>query len=141
VDLCLENMLPHLLAGKTRDLLWILGAFETPGPGVCLDTGHAFLSGDLTTVVEKLSGHLVMVHANDNTGQRDDHLPPGDGDIDWTGLLSKLAAQRFTGVVILEIEGSDDNEHTLRLARRGRRHLWNVAREAAQRRTNGRPTL
>ena len=29
VGLVLENMLPHLFAGRIRDLLWILGALDT----------------------------------------------------------------------------------------------------------------
>jgi sugar phosphate isomerase/epimerase len=68
VRLVLENMLPHLFFGRTRDVMWILGALDTTDVGICLDTGHAHLSGDLRTVAHKLSGHLRMVHASDNRG-------------------------------------------------------------------------
>ena len=72
-------MLPHLFAGRIRDLLWILGALDTFKAGICLDTGHAHLGEDSPAVVHKLSGHLWMVHASDNHRHYDDHLPPGDG--------------------------------------------------------------
>ncbi len=126
--LVLENMLPHLFSGRVRDLLWILGALETTDVGICLDTGHAHLSGDLNTVVQKLSGHLWMMHASDNHGRRDDHLPPGDGQIDWPRLLRQLDRIRFGGAIILEIAGQDDHQVVLEGARRARRCLRDISR-------------
>ena len=54
----LENKLPHLLFGNTSDILWILDAINGADVGACLDTGHAFLSGDMHSLVKKLRGHL-----------------------------------------------------------------------------------
>jgi sugar phosphate isomerase/epimerase len=127
--LVLENMLPHLFSGQVRQLLWILGALETTEVGICLDTGHAHLSGDLLTVVHKLSGHLWMMHASDNHGQRDDHLPPGDGQIDWPRLLRQMARLGFSGAIILEVAGRDDHQAVLHGARRARRHLREISRQ------------
>ena len=113
VGLVLENMLPHLFAGRIRDLLWILGALDTCDVGICLDTGHAHLSGDLAAAVHKLSGHLWMVHASDNRRQFDDHLPPGDGTVNWAGLLEDLYDLHFNGTFILEINGTGDRKSIL----------------------------
>jgi len=124
----LENMLPHLFSGRVRELLWILGALETTDVGICLDTGHAHLSGDLRTVVHKLSGHLWMMHATDNHGHRDDHLPPGDGRIDWQRLLRQMARIEFSGAIILEVAGQDNHQAVLEGARRARRHLREISR-------------
>lgn len=127
VGLVLENMLPHLFAGRIRDLLWILGALNTFQVGICLDTGHAQLGEDLTAVVHKLSGHLWMVHASDNHRQYDDHLPPGDGSVDWRALLKHLNELHFNGTFILEIVGGGDRKATLEGARRGRAYLRDLA--------------
>lgn len=127
VGLVLENMLPHLFAGRTRDLLWILGALDTCDVGICLDTGHAFLGGDLPAVVHKLSGHLWMVHASDNRGYHDDHLPPGDGQINWTKFLADLHRLHFAGAIIMEIAGTGDRAQILEGARRGRRYLRDLS--------------
>ncbi len=127
-QLVLENMLPHLFSGPVRDLLWLLGALDTARVGICLDTGHAHLSGDLPTVVHKLSGHLWAVHASDNHGQGDDHLPPGDGDVDWERLLRHLHRVGYRGSIILEIAGSEDLDKVMEAAHRGRRHIRRVAR-------------
>lgn len=127
IGLVLENMLPHLFAGRTRDLLWIMGALDTCEVGICLDTGHAFLGGDLPAVVHKLSGHLWMVHASDNRGQFDDHLPPGDGHINWVKFLADLHRLHFTGSIILEISGTGDRAQTLEGALRGCKYLRDLS--------------
>jgi sugar phosphate isomerase/epimerase len=106
--LLLENMLPHLLFGNVSDMLFLLGAIRETNVGTCLDTGHAFLSRDLRTVVHKLSGHLRMLHVNDNFGDRDAHLSPGEGAIDWTSLLRQLKEWNFHGPLILELADSGE---------------------------------
>jgi sugar phosphate isomerase/epimerase len=125
--LVLENMLPHLFSGHVRELLWLLGALASSAVGICLDTGHAFLSGDLANVAHKLSGHLWMVHASDTRGTYDDHLPPGDGVVPWEALMRQLHASRFDGAFVLEIAGGGPVDEVLARARRGRSHLRQVA--------------
>jgi sugar phosphate isomerase/epimerase len=125
--LLLENMLPHLFSGAVRDLLWLLGAIATTDVGICLDTGHAFLAGDLPDVVTKLSGHLRLVHASDNRRTFDDHLPPGDGAIDWPLFVGQLRASHFDGAIVLEVAGRGSPEEILRGARRGRDLLRRLA--------------
>jgi len=125
VQLLLENMLPHLLFGHTSDMLYLLGEISTCDIGTCLDTGHALLSGDLGRVVHKLSGHLKMVHINDNRGDWDAHLIPGEGTIDWPWLLSELRHRNFQGPLIIEMSGGEQEpvDQILARARRGREYL------------------
>src|SRR6516225_3025136 len=124
----LENKLPHLLFGNTSDILWILDGINSAEVGACLDTGHAFLAGDMHNLVHKLSGHLRMIHAHDNGGADDNHLPPGDGKIEWERLMRDLIEVRFRGTFILEIAGNDDPAVTMANARRGRSYLRDLAR-------------
>jgi sugar phosphate isomerase/epimerase len=128
VNLVLENMLPHLLFGHASDLLSIMGAMDSVNVSTCLDTGHAFLSGDLHNVLHKLSGHLVMIHANDNSGNSDEHLPPGGGKIDWHRMLVMLSKTGFQGGFILELAGRNDAIALLEEARQARRYLRGLAR-------------
>ena len=85
--------------------------------GTCLDTGHAYLSGDLYHAMHKLSGHLQLIHANDNSGNYDDHKPPGEGNIDWKRLLTELSQIEFHGGFILELSGNKEPEIVLAKAR------------------------
>lgn len=139
LGLVLENMLPHLFAGHVRDLLWILGSLETTQVGICLDTGHAFLSGDLATVVHKLSGHLWMVHAHDNWGKQDDHLPPGEASIDWRGLLGQLHRGGFHGAFILELSGNIPEHEVMARAQEAQQYLRDVSRDVRLADLSGNP--
>jgi sugar phosphate isomerase/epimerase len=129
--LALENMLPHLLFGPMPDLFWMLGAVKAPNVGICLDTGHAFLAQALYSEIEQFSAHLRMVHAADNHGHYDDHLPPGKDDIDWARVIAALAGINFTGPIILELSGeSGDNPGArLREAVAARQYLRELCRQ------------
>ena len=108
----------------------MLGALQSTDIGICLDTGHAYLSGDLQTVAQKLAGHLFLIHASDNQGHYDDHLPPGDGAIQWQTFLQHLRLSGFRGAMMLEIAGNPSRsaEEVLDAARRGRRYLRRISR-------------
>jgi sugar phosphate isomerase/epimerase len=128
VHLLLENMLPHLLFGHINDMLYLLGSIRNCEVGACLDTGHAYLSRELGNVVHKLSGHLHLIHINDNRGDRDEHLAPGEGHIDWPWFLGELRRGHFSGTLILEIS-SHHNEavrDTLARAATARDYLRNL---------------
>ena len=131
LKLVFENMLPHLSFGQVSDLQWVLGKIDSSDVGVCLDTGHAYLSGEIETVVGKLTGHLTMLHANDNNGNYDDHLPPGEGRIAWPTLLKQISATDFHGTIILELAGDEDLERVLAKALSGRKHLREIAKQLA----------
>lgn len=127
----LENMLPHLSFGHTRDLMWMLGAMQATDVGICLDTGHAFLSGEIESVIHKLSGHLWMIHASDNYGSRDDHAPPGEGRIQWRSLLEQVDRSGFGGAIILELAGKGTIREIMAKIVQGRAFLRDVSRKIA----------
>jgi sugar phosphate isomerase/epimerase len=54
-----------------------------------------------------------MIHAHDNGGADDNHLPPGDGKIDWEKFLRDLIEVRFRGAFILEMAGNTDPAVTM----------------------------
>lgn len=125
MHLVIENMLPHLLFGHVNDMMYLFGSISACDVTACLDTGHAHLAREMQTVIHKLSGHLSMVHANDNRGDRDEHLAPGEGHIDWGWVLRELRRHRFHGTLILELSSRDDESVTSMLERacRGREYL------------------
>jgi sugar phosphate isomerase/epimerase len=59
------------------------------------DIGHAFLAeGPENERIEKAFTHLrelaVSAHIHDNHGEKDEHLPPYDGSIDWESAVRTL---------------------------------------------------
>ncbi|MGB2429416.1 MAG: sugar phosphate isomerase/epimerase family protein [Akkermansiaceae bacterium] len=130
MSLLLENMLPHLLFGRIQDMLYILGAARSQNIGTCLDTGHAHLAGDLPMAMHKLSCHLRMVHINDNKGDWDGHLPPGEGHIDWKDVMTQLERNAFRGGLILELSNRHGNDYDklMQEARDAREYLNRMMR-------------
>ena len=52
--------------------------------GVCLDVGHAYYSRTpISQWFEQLGQWIGYLHLSDNAGSFDDHLPLGQGSIDW----------------------------------------------------------
>ncbi len=47
--------------------------------------------------------------------QRDDHLPPGKGDIDWARVVGSLSDIGFRGPIILELSGQEGDNPRARL--------------------------
>ncbi len=107
IQLLLENMLGHLMFGHVRDMMYLLGEIKTNDVGTCLDTGHAHLAREMSVVIQKLSGHLKMVHVNDNHGDWDEHLAPGAGTIDWPWVVAQLRRFHFRGVLVLELSSGE----------------------------------
>lgn len=130
VILVLENSFPHHLFGNGADLLWLLGSLENPYPRVCFDTGHAFLTHRQFDLLHRLAPYLAYIHAADNRGTGDDHLPPGKGGIVWHRLLYHLYKTGFNGTMILELAGGDETRPdslVLEEAAQARRFLRRMA--------------
>lgn len=82
----------------------------------CLDTGHAFLAGELPQRIHLLKGRLVTTHIHDNLGTEDDHLLPFEGKIKWEEVVSEMKKINYTGAYLLELDGRGDPMRVLRNA-------------------------
>ena len=82
--------------------------------GVCLDVGHAHLGEGVATTLAELLPYIRSAHLHDNTGDKDAHLWPGDGTIDWAETLDGLKAAPQTPAGVLEIHyGLGESEETV----------------------------
>ena len=57
---------------------------------LCYDAGHAHLDGGAQEALEAVRDLVATTHLHDNRGERDDHLLPYEGTIDWSALLLAL---------------------------------------------------
>ena len=72
--------------------------------GILLDTGHSNLNGeDLAKAVENLKDVPLHIHIDDNTGDSDAHLIPGDGSIDFSPFVEALNGINYEGFVSAEL--------------------------------------
>jgi len=72
--------------------------------GILLDTGHANVNGEnLAKVVASLRDVPFHVHIDDNHGDSDAHLIPGDGKIDFAPFARALQTVNYQGFVSAEL--------------------------------------
>lgn len=71
------------------------------GLKLCFDIGHAHLEGSVTAGLEAAHEMIVTTHIHDNRGERDDHLLPYEGTIDWNAALAALPQD---APVVLELK-------------------------------------
>jgi sugar phosphate isomerase/epimerase len=71
-----------------------------------LDTGHAniFSKVSIERWVEILAEHLSYVHLNDNRGDFDSNLAPGEGSIKWDKFFDAIERYGLKPRICLEVE-------------------------------------
>lgn len=72
-------------------------SFQSPNVGVCVDLNHSNLKEDLILVCENCSGIIANIHVSDNHGEWEDHLPPGEGVIDFPNVFEAVRKNGYHG--------------------------------------------
>ncbi|HVB28384.1 MAG TPA: sugar phosphate isomerase/epimerase family protein [Terriglobia bacterium] len=80
VSILLENI-PSELTAPERLLSFI--HYTHMGLKICFDTGHAHMTCGVQPAFEILKDHIASTHLHDNRHEKDEHLMPFEGEIDW----------------------------------------------------------
>jgi sugar phosphate isomerase/epimerase len=105
VRILLENI-PNELATPEK-LVEFIHMSHLDGVGVCFDLGHAHMTSNVFSAFEILKDHICSTHIHDNGKDRDSHLWPGEGSIDWKEAMELLRSAPQTPPLLLEIEGDE----------------------------------
>lgn len=102
-----------------RDLL---EAIDSPSFRHCFDVGHwnMFSTVGLEEWFAELGSFMAEIHLHDNYGQADEHLPLGEGEIDFDQLFDLV--DRFAPDAVWTIE-AHSNERLERSLRNIRKYL------------------
>lgn len=107
VKVALENMIDRgdrTFGSRVTDLREIIEEVGSSFLGICFDIGHANLShANLGEEITKVGEYLWTLHVHDNDGKEDRHWPPGDGNIDWSEIISGLRKVNYRGIFMMEI--------------------------------------
>ena len=93
-----------------------------PSLKLTLDLGHAHLTEpSVPDVVRQFAAYLLNVHAEDMRRPLHEHLPFGQGEMDYRPILSSLAEVGYRGLINVEL--SRDSHRAPEMARAALKYL------------------
>lgn len=102
IDIYIENMFdfnPKMISMLAQSMK------DEKRFGVCLDCGHAFLSGTpISDWIDELSPFIRHLHFSDNEKVDDFHLQIGKGFINWLEVSNKIKQKNINSSVLIEIQ-------------------------------------
>ena len=108
VTVCVENTLSEM--GSPDYLRAFVDETRLTGLRFNFDIGHAFLAEmpeeeRLEKSFSPLRELVSSVHLHDNHGEKDEHLPPYDGSINWPAAIKLLKSASQNGLpLVLELK-------------------------------------
>ncbi len=105
VNVLIENT-PNELSTPEK-LVEMIRVAHFKDVGVCFDFGHAHIMNTVAKDFETVKDYVRSTHVHDNARDRDAHLWPGEGGIDWKEAMQLLSSAHHVPPVLMEIEGVD----------------------------------
>ena len=114
--------LPRTCLGNTaEEMATLLEGLPARWMGICLDVNHANLGQDLIAFIHRFNTRIISLHISDNDGIDERHWLPGEGIINWPGVINALGEVGHDGPFIYEV-GLGDVGLAERLAQFGENH-------------------
>jgi sugar phosphate isomerase/epimerase len=105
VRILLENI-PNELSTPDK-LVEMIQSAHFDDVGVCFDFGHAHIMSSVREAFEILRTLVYSTHVHDNSKDKDSHLWPTAGTIDWKEAMGLLRSAPQTPALLLELEGDE----------------------------------
>ena len=96
---------PNRFTSRLEELMGLIDRFDNPFVTCCWDTGHArlaFTREGMSEAMRKLGGRITCTHIHDNYYNKDLHVMPFQGDIDWREQMATLKEIGYTGNLTFE---------------------------------------
>jgi sugar phosphate isomerase/epimerase len=106
----------NIFEKEPSTLRGLLEAIDDPCFRHCFDVGHwnMFTTGTLEEWFRELGAFIAESHIHDNHGQADEHLPPGEGQIDFSKLTALLKQHAPDAVWTIEAHTIERLERALK---------------------------
>ncbi|HKV04346.1 MAG TPA: sugar phosphate isomerase/epimerase family protein [Candidatus Acidoferrales bacterium] len=102
VTIALQNMANEL--GSPASLAQFVKDTHLHNLGFCFDIGHAHIEGGVDAGFQLLRDRVVTTHIHDNHGEKDEHLLPWEGTVDWDAALGAFASSSEPLPLVLELK-------------------------------------
>jgi sugar phosphate isomerase/epimerase len=102
VTIALENTPGEL--GAPASLQRFIAETHLHDVRLCFDIGHAHIDTGVAPSFEAMHDRIVTTHLHDNHGDKDEHLLPYEGTIDWDAALAGMARASQPLPLVLELK-------------------------------------
>lgn len=115
---CLENM-PDLDDFYGRDPYEVDGFVDgIDGMRLILDVGHANTTGNLKEFLKIVLPKAYHMHIHDNHGRKDEHLPLGQGSINWDKVMPEIVKNYKGKIIVVEGRNPEEGKTSLNFLKR-----------------------
>ncbi|RKX79396.1 MAG: hypothetical protein DRP57_13720 [Spirochaetes bacterium] len=90
IQVLIENPPPPEIGSSVDEIKEIFKGLRDYKPGFCFDIGHANITNEGIDAFLTSGLFPSELHISDNHGQKDEHLLPGEGSIDWGSFFTKV---------------------------------------------------
>src|SRR5580700_9954561 len=102
VTIALENTPDEL--GAPASLQHFIADTHLHDLKLCFDSGHAHIEEGVQASFDAMRERVVSTHIHDNHGDKDEHLLPFEGTIDWDAALAGFASAPVELPFVFEIK-------------------------------------
>jgi sugar phosphate isomerase/epimerase len=112
MKIAVENMvnIPALLGRRPEEIAGILETVDRENVGFIFDVGHANTNGNVENFL-KLKDIIIHAHMHDNHGERDEHLPVGNGTVPWNKVAASL--KDYKGRIVTESRSLEEGQRSV----------------------------
>ena len=87
---------------------------KSPGLKFLIDVGHLnVVKENIPESIRKTKGKLAHIHVHDNDSTKDQHLIPGEGNIDFKAIFAVLKEIGYNGYISAELEGAEGDDSAI----------------------------
>ena len=86
----------------SKEISDFVRSFDKKDLNMTIDINHSNINEDIIEVCNNCNGIIANVHISDNHGEWEDHLPPGEGILDFPAIHKALQKNGYTGPFNLE---------------------------------------
>lgn len=102
VTIALENRQDEL--GSPSSLQHFITDTHLHDLRLCFDTGHAHVETGVDAGFDMMRDRVATTHLHDNHGEKDEHLLPFEGTIDWETILGAFSSAPEPLPIVLELK-------------------------------------
>jgi sugar phosphate isomerase/epimerase len=96
--------------------LILLGEVNSSQLKICFDTGHAniFSHVPIKDWFESLGNNIAYIHVNDNKGDVDNELVPGEGTVNWREFSDNIIKFGVSPNIVFEVGSLDKTKRAIK---------------------------